>query len=290
MDTPQPLTRGQRADLVTRVCLPRFAGSNSTTPVVMKSVLYTLDQFTGQRSRCWPSVELIAECANCISPDGRPATELVKRAIRQLVQLQLLHHEPRRHRSRRWTANRDYFINYDRIQVMVDDRRHVHLGVNAHVPPSGSQGGTPACTPTGVRGERGRSPGGNVGAAQQGTLAFTPKRVLLGNEEGEQASRLNEPDEKSMRPGDDRPDAARSPSWVAEFHPHLVGLGINPTRVAPLCTQAGSRQRVVDILRMMQFRAHQIRDAPAYFADLCSHPERTATDGERRRAAGRNDQ
>jgi hypothetical protein len=134
-DNEPPLTRGRRADLVTKAPLP----ANGTSGVGLKCVLFVLDQFSGQNDRAWPSIDRIAACA-CLSARS------VQRAVAGLVELGVVEYVDRIDdgpRSKHWISNRAYRINYHRLAA---------LGGDTLAPPGGdslSSDGVTACRPGG---------------------------------------------------------------------------------------------------------------------------------------------
>lgn len=263
MPRGQPITRGRRADLVTRVELPQAPTSSSAgnraSPVVMKAVLFVLDQFSGQNRTCWPSTELIARCACC-------SCRAVQRAIDALARLELVHLQEREGRSRRWISNREFSIDYQQLEDLVGDSpsepsEEERAPVNTSPP-----GGDPP-SPVGVTLRR---PGGD---------RASPPKCGLG--EKERATNKHEPSNAV------KPDMAGGPNgepdWVDSVRSALLRIGVDPARIRPLCLQAGTPDRIQALLVMLDARQGRLEEPARYFAHLCAHPEINPNAAEQRK-------
>lgn len=261
MPRGQPITRGRRADLVTRVELPQAPTSSSAgnraSPVVMKAVLLVLDQFSGQNRTCWPSTELIARCACC-------SCRAVQRAIDALVRLGLVHLVEREGRSRRWISNREFLIDYARLEDLVDP-----MAEEAVVAPMPEE----------------RAP---VNTSPPGGDAPSPVGATLRRPGGDATS--SPPTNKHEPSSAAKPNMAGGPNgepdWVDAVRSALLRLGVDPVRVRPLCLQAGTLDRVQALLVMLDSRRGRLEEPARYFAHLCAHPEINPNAGEQRKLHG----
>lgn len=222
------LDRGERATFVLRAILaPRPDG---VAPANLKLVLLLLDQFSGNRDHCWPSVDLLAACSGL-------NRRSIQRAIHELVDRGLLDLEPGPGGGRppADVSTRGYWIRYERLAELPRAGRSVPGGV----------------TP--------RRPRGDTTPPQGVTPRHpeTDKHNGMGNINAHEA-------------------------WMAEIRPALLELGVAVDRTVLLCRQAGSLERVHEILAAATARGRRIKNRAAYFARWCGRPDWKPTEAELR--------
>ncbi|MEE9609506.1 MAG: helix-turn-helix domain-containing protein [Myxococcota bacterium] len=228
----------------------------------MKAVLLVLDQFSGQNRTCWPSTELIARCACC-------SCRAVQRAIDALDRLGFIDLLERDGRSRRWISNREYAINYDRLEDLVDETEHQ---ATASRPPE-SEAGAPVDT----------SPPGRDAAAPVGATSRRPGCDATSAPGANKQEPLSAPTQAAG------PSGNGAANWIDGVRGVLLKLGVDPPRVRPLCEEAGTVDRVWEILVICEARRGRIKNPARYFAHLCAHPEINPNAAEARRLKRRLD-
>lgn len=251
----QPMTRGERATLVTRSNLPGPGAAAA------KAILHTLDQFAAQRGESWPSLTLIAACAGC----GR---RTALRALQHLRRLGVIRIAKRAAPAGGWRAGGSsltWTIDYARLAEMPQAGRRCHHGTNAP-----TVGATTA--PTLVPPWHQRSAAGHPQPTGPPEVANQPADAPLNKQTIREEKTLFAPDRSA-------------PAWIDRFRHDLLRAGVASARVEAIGAAAGGAERLAEILLMAALRRRRLASTAAFIAAAAEHPEWRPSARERRRLA-----
>ena len=226
------LSRNERADIVLRADLrgelaPILEGGKERkAPAdVAKSVLFVLDQFPPDS--CYPSEDLIARCA-CAN------IRTVRRAIKALINSGLLETYARHAKASRYKSQRRYVIQYDILANL--DPRAQHI-----------EDPKPALSP---RDTPGRPwPHGRVSPVPMGAQPC-PHGPAKQTTEPQKVNPDNSVS-KATRVDQIREDL-KAGAWMERVRPALVRAGVGRQHINKLLREAGSEERILEVLRLME--------------------------------------
>lgn len=238
------LSRHERADIVLRADLrgrlptiEEGGASRSASPVVAKAILFVLDSFPPDR--CFPSEAYIARQA-CTTE------RTLRRTLASLIAAGYVEARPRAAKGRRYHSSRIYRVRYDLLGAL--DHRTLDLEVDRPAPAQWAGPGQPRPNGSASPGPLGAQP------RPHGPTTHNNDSENVDHSISAAAATATAPPAANLDARGRALADLEVARWTADITPALIRIGVARRRIPTICRQAGSRERILEVLELLRDR------------------------------------